>query len=152
MGELNAKCPYCGHEESGEWHDGQRICYYCGRHFRAEEKKAPEEVWTGPTKPVVIVHMRAQAANTVREDTAVFPYRDGEYKFEGKEYPFTKFSGIKIENDVVWFDGVPSKLTVTGFEIRRTSTAYDHSGVGWPETLDIKIYTDRVPDKDQKER
>ncbi len=145
------KCPHCGHDRSGEWHDGQRICYYCGRHFKIEEEKAPDEVWTGPTKPVVVVWMRSHACNTAKEDKVVFPYKDGSYTFDGKDYPFTKYSGIEIQGEYCNFAGVRSMLTDEGFELHlQPSVAYDYSGVAWPEYLDIKIYIDNVPDREDE--
>ncbi len=90
-------------------------------------------------KKYIVIKMHAQACNTVREESLTVPFENGHHDFSGKEYPFTRYRGIDIEGDIIMFDGEGYKLTRDGIKIQRLYTAYDYSGIGWQETVDISM-------------
>ncbi len=90
---------------------------------------------------VITVEMTAQALNVRRTARMTFPYREGSHSFSGGEYPFLRFSGFRLEGDVVHFAGEAHPLTREGIHLTRMFTATDFCGAAWPETVEITIRT-----------
>ncbi len=154
---ISGNCRYCGSRNirvvGGDYGDPfdrkpeQHICQNCGRVLWTEpaepEIPIPEPSVLKPRttsiQRVIVVEMTAQALNVSRTASMTFPYRDGSHSFSGGEYPFSRFSGFRLEGNVVHFAGEEHPLTREGIHLTRMFTATDFCGAAWPETVNITI-------------
>ncbi len=154
---ISGTCRYCGSRNirviGGDYGNPfdrkpeQHICQNCGRVLWTEaaepEISMPELSTLKPPamsiQRFLVVEMTAQALNVRRTASMTFPYRDGSHSFDGGEYPFSRFSGLYVQGDMVHIGGEDYRLTREGIHITRMFTATDFCGAAWPETVNITI-------------